>query len=139
MALFWAGEIFAVWSGLAAFGFRMDPAALTVGFATGMLFTRRTGPLGGAGLLVVVLSLTIRGSGAPFAVAIAGVFVYQVLSLWLPTVAALAGLPTLRALAGTGPGPRRERPARRMSPGRQSLPVSPPPGWAGARACIDWR
>ena len=51
MALFWAADAFAAWAGLAAFGFQMDVAALYIGFATGMLFTRRTGPLAGAGLL----------------------------------------------------------------------------------------
>ena len=39
----------AVWAGLAAFGYEMNGAALFVGFATGMVFTRRTGPLAGAG------------------------------------------------------------------------------------------
>src|SRR5690348_7857456 len=50
MALFWAAEVFAAWAGLAAFGLRMNATALIIGFTTGMLFTRRIGPLGGAGL-----------------------------------------------------------------------------------------
>jgi len=69
MALFWAAEISAAWVGLAAFGLRMNATALIIGFATGMLFTRRIGPLGGAGLLALVLPLTIWSSGAPLAVA----------------------------------------------------------------------
>ena len=48
MALFWAADAFATWAGLAMFGFQMNAAALFVGFATGMVFTRRTGPLAGA-------------------------------------------------------------------------------------------
>jgi len=56
------------------FGFRMNAAALFVGFATGMVFTRRTGPLAGAGVLALVLPLmsppcspqrVARGSTAP--------------------------------------------------------------------------
>ena len=35
MALFWAADALATWVGLAMFGFRMNPAALFVGFATG--------------------------------------------------------------------------------------------------------
>lgn len=35
---------------------------------------RRTGPLGGAGLLALVLPLAIWSSGMPFAVAVTGVF-----------------------------------------------------------------
>jgi len=99
MALFWAADAFAVWAGLAAFGVRMNAATLTVGFATGMVFTRRTGPLGGAGILALVLPLTLWCSGAPLAAAVAGVFAYRVLSLWLPLPVSLAFMPVLRALA----------------------------------------
>jgi hypothetical protein len=98
MALFWTADAFAVWAGLEAFGFGMNAAALFVGFATGMVFTRRTGPLAGAGVLALVLPLTIWYSGAPFAVAIVGVFVYRMLALWLPMPVSLAVLPTLREM-----------------------------------------
>jgi hypothetical protein len=76
----------------------MNAAALFVGFATGMVFTRRTGPLAGAGVLALVLPLTIWDSGAPLAVAVAGVFVYRVLALLLPMPVSLAALPTLREM-----------------------------------------
>jgi hypothetical protein len=96
MALFWAADAFAAWAGLATFGFRMNAAAMYVGFATGMVFTRRTGPLAGAGVLALVLPITIWVSGAPLAAAIAGVFAYRVLALCLPLPVSLAVLPTLR-------------------------------------------
>jgi hypothetical protein len=99
MALFWAADAFATWSGLAMFGFHMNPAELFVGFATGMVFTRRTGPLAGAGILALVLPLAIWVSGAPLAVAVAGVFVYRMLALLLPMPVSLAALPTLRQMA----------------------------------------
>jgi hypothetical protein len=99
MALFWAADALATWAGLAMFGFQMNPAQLFVGFATGMLFTRRTGPLAGAGVLALVLPLTIWVSGAPLAVAVAGVFVYRVLALLMPMPVSLAALPTLRNMA----------------------------------------
>jgi hypothetical protein len=98
MALFWAAEAFAAWAALAALGVDMSVAALIVGFGTGMVFTRRTGPLGGAGVLVLVLPPALWYSGAPLAAAVAGVFIYQVLFRWLPMPAALALLPTLRAM-----------------------------------------
>jgi hypothetical protein len=106
MALFWAADAFAAWAGLAAFGFQMNPAALFVGFATGMVFTRRTGPLAGAGVLALVLPVTLWVSGAPFAVAVAGVFAYRILALLLPMPVSLAALPALREL-GEPPGTRR--------------------------------
>jgi hypothetical protein len=118
MALFWAAEGFAAWAGLNAFGFRMNPAALFVGLATGMVFTRRTGPLGGAGVLTLVLPLTIWYCGAPLPVAIVGVFAYRVLALLLAMPFALAVLPTLRALAAKAPA----------RPARAAEPAPPPPG-----------
>lgn len=100
MALFWAADAFAAWAGLAMFGLHMNAAALFVGFGTGMVFTRRTGPLAGAGILALVLPLTIWASGAALAVAVAGVFVYRVLALLMPMPVSLAVLPTLREMAG---------------------------------------
>ncbi|HEY7264672.1 MAG TPA: hypothetical protein VH589_24710 [Trebonia sp.] len=98
MALFWAADSCAVWAGLAAFGYEMNGAALFVGFATGMLFTRRTGPLAGAGVLTLVLSVTIWTCGAPLPVAVAGVFAYRVLAFWVPMPVSLVALPALRRL-----------------------------------------
>jgi hypothetical protein len=98
MALFWAADAFAAWAGLATFGFQMNFAALFVGFATGMVFTRRTGPLAGAGVLALVLPLTIWYSGAAFAAAIVGVFAYRILALWLPMPASLAVMPAMREM-----------------------------------------
>jgi hypothetical protein len=126
MALFWAAEAFAAWAGLAAFGFHMDAAALFVGFATGMVFTRRTGPLAGAGVLALFLPLTLLVSGAPLAVAVVGVFCYRLLALWLPLPVSLAVLATLRKLpelAETlpdGPGERAGGP-----PAKPAAPVRP--------------
>ena len=50
-------------------------------------------------MLALVLPLTIWVSGAPLAVAVAGVFVYRVLALLLPMPVSLAALPTLRMMA----------------------------------------
>lgn len=121
MALFWAGDAFAVWAGLAAFGFPMSPAALIVAFATGMVFTRRTGPLAGAGILALVLPVCLWYCGAPLAVAVAGVFAYRILVLWLPMPVSLASLPVLRTMIE-----RRIAQAEGTDPGRYSRCVSRP-------------
>src|SRR5580704_12897903 len=95
MALFWAGDAAAVWSALAAFGFVMNGAALTVGYCTGMVFTRRVAPLAGAGTLTLILPLMIWASGAPLATAVAAVAACRLLgALSLPPT--LASLPVLR-------------------------------------------
>jgi hypothetical protein len=102
MALFWAADAFAAWAGMAAFGFKMGAAALFVGYATGMVFTRRTAPLAGAGILTLCLPLTLWGSGAPLAVAVVGIFAYRTLSVWLPMPASLALMPKMRSISQEG-------------------------------------
>ena len=102
MTMFWLADAFAMWAALAGFGFHMNPAPMFIGFATGLVFTRRTGPLGGAGILMVVLPVTLWVSGAPLAAAVVAVFAYRVLSLWLPMPFALASLPTLRQMGEAG-------------------------------------
>jgi hypothetical protein len=114
MALFWAADAFAAWAGMAAFGFHMAADSMFVGFATGMVFTRRTGPLAGAGVLALCLPLTIWYSGAPLAVAVVGIFAYRVLALWLPMPASLALLPTLRRMG------------RHREPGAEGIAEPPP-------------
>lgn len=98
MIVFWSADAVAAWAGLASFGLRMNAAAIFIGFASGMLFTRRTGPLAGAGILALVLPLTISYCGAPLATAVAGVFAYRLLAIWLPAPASLAILPMLRKI-----------------------------------------
>lgn len=105
MALFWAADIFAGWAGLAMFGSHMNVGQFVVGFGTGMVFTRRTGPLAGAGVLTVVLSVTVWYSGAVFAAAVAGMFVYRFLALLMPMPFSLGALKTLREIGQQGGGP----------------------------------
>jgi hypothetical protein len=124
MALFWAGDALAVWSGLAAFGLVMNGAALIVGYCTGMVFTRRIAPLAGAGMLTLILPLAIWASGAPLATAITGVAVYRVLCFWLPLPSALAHLPVLRETISQA----RDNQA---DPTRQARPVSGAPATPG--------
>jgi uncharacterized membrane protein YbhN (UPF0104 family) len=98
MALFWAADMLAAWLGVAAFGYQMNAATFIVAVGTGMVFTRRTGPLAGAGVLTLVLPLTLWYSGAPLPTVIAGVFAYRMLSLLLPLPFSLAALPGLRRM-----------------------------------------
>jgi hypothetical protein len=107
MALFWAADAFAVWSGLAAFGVRMNVAAFFVGFATGMICTRRAAPLAGAGLLTLTLSLSIWISGVPLATAAAAVFSYRVVMLVLGLPVAVAPRKVLRTVEETNAAARR--------------------------------
>jgi uncharacterized membrane protein YbhN (UPF0104 family) len=94
----------------------MDVAAMFIGYAIGMVFTRRTGPLGGAGVLMVVMPVTIWYSGAPLATAVAAVFVYRVLALWAPMPFSVATLPTLRRIGAQEAASAEQRPVPSSEP-----------------------
>ena len=121
MALYWGADMFALWAATAAFRFQMTPLAVIVALGTGMIFTRRTAPLGGAGLMTVALVPTLwYGAAVPFAAATLGVAAYRFLTLWTPLPPALLALPKLRELrrtdegeAGTGTPTRQREPALR--------------------------
>lgn len=98
MGLFWVADGFSAWCGLAAFGYQMNGARFAVGYATGAVFTRRTGPLAGAGVLTLALPAALYYSGAPLAVAVVGIFVFRVLSVWLTVPFSLLSLRVLRSM-----------------------------------------
>jgi hypothetical protein len=103
MLVYWGADMFGLWAATAAFGFHMTFLAVIVAFGTGMLFTRRTAPLGGAGLMVVALVPSLwYGAGVPFAAATLGVAFYRLLTVGLPLPFSLAALPKLRELGRTG-------------------------------------
>lgn len=102
MALYWASDMFALWAATAAFGFHMTILSVIVCLGTGMLFTRRTAPLAGAGVLTVALVPTLwYGAAVPFAAATLGVAAYRFLTLWAPLPWSLAAIPKLRELERT--------------------------------------
>src|SRR5437764_5505129 len=103
MALYWGADMFALWAATAAFGFQMTALSVIVAVGTGMIFTRRTAPLGGAGLLTVALVPTLwYGAAVPFAVATLGVVTYLFFTLLAPLPASFAAIPKLRELRRTG-------------------------------------
>jgi hypothetical protein len=120
MTVFWAAEIFALWSGLAAFGTRLGLAQVILADAIGYVLTRRAAPLGGAGVIDICLVMCVWACGAPLAVAIAGTFTYRFFSLFAVLPFSFAALPALRGIGGEGNTPSRE-PAVQPAP-RESLP-----------------
>jgi uncharacterized membrane protein YbhN (UPF0104 family) len=100
MALYWAGDIACLWAALHVFFQEPPPLAILVlGYATGYALTRRTLPLGGAGVVDTLLPLSLVWLGIAFAPAVVAVVVYRFMNLWLPMIPALAGLPTLKQLS----------------------------------------
>jgi hypothetical protein len=95
--------MFALWAATAAFGFRMTVLAVILALGTGMLFTRRTAPLGGGGVMLVALVPTLwYGAAVPFAAATLGAAAYRFFTLWAPLPGAFAALPKLRELGRSG-------------------------------------
>jgi uncharacterized membrane protein YbhN (UPF0104 family) len=103
MLVYWAAEMFALWATMATFGYHMSVLTTIVCLGTGMIFTRRTGPLGGAGIIYLALVAALwNGGGVPPAAGTLGVALYALLTFWLPLPAALASLRRLRALHEKG-------------------------------------
>jgi uncharacterized membrane protein YbhN (UPF0104 family) len=109
IACYWLGDIFCLWATLHAFFAHTPPVAqLLVGYATGYALTRRTLPLGGAGVVEALLPVALGWVGIARLPALLGVAAYRVINLWLPLLPALAGLPSLRRLQAK----RRRRPSQ---------------------------
>ena len=99
-SVYWAGDVLCLWASLKPFGSAPSFAPIVLAHAVGYVLTRRTLPLAGAGIVEVLMPLTLVASGAPFAGAILGVFVYRIFNLWLPLLPAAAVLPHLRRRFG---------------------------------------
>ena len=108
MTLFWAGEIFALWAALAAFGVTMGLPEIILADAIGYMVTRRAAPFGGAGFLDITLAMCLWASGALLAVAIAGTFTYRFFSLFATMPFCFAVLPALRDIGGEQVAPSGE-------------------------------
>jgi uncharacterized membrane protein YbhN (UPF0104 family) len=117
MTLFWVGEMFALWAGLAAFGARVSVPFVILADAVGYVLTRRAAPLGGAGFIDTFLALCLWDFNVPLAQAIAGVFAYRFFSLFAIMPFSFAALPALRSIGGPAASPSRE-PAVQPDPGR---------------------
>jgi uncharacterized membrane protein YbhN (UPF0104 family) len=79
VSLYWLGDIACLWAALRLFSAHVAVPALIVAYATGYVLTRRSLPLGGAGLVEVLMTFALVWVGVPIAPAALGVAV-------LPTV-----------------------------------------------------
>ena len=94
--IYWAGDVLCLWASLKPFDAAPRFAPIVLAHAVGYVLTRRTLPLAGAGIVEVLMPLTLVAAGAPFAGAILGVFLYRLFNLWLPLLPAAIALPRLR-------------------------------------------
>jgi uncharacterized membrane protein YbhN (UPF0104 family) len=101
-ALYWAGDVTALWACLRVFDTRsVTLPALLLGYATGYALTRRTLPLGGAGVVEALLPFALVWvSPLDLASALLGVLAYRLVNLWLPLLPAAVAFPHVRRLPG---------------------------------------
>ena len=95
-SLYWAGDVACLWASLKPFGATPTLPAIVLAHAVGYVLTRRTLPFAGAGIVEVLMPLTLLAAGAPFAGAVLGVIAYRIFNLWLPLLPAFAALPSVR-------------------------------------------
>jgi uncharacterized membrane protein YbhN (UPF0104 family) len=87
--LYWAADIAAFYGGLRTFG--LDPAVgkVIIAYATGYAATRRSLPLGGAGITEALMTYALYWVREPLAPALAAVVAYRVFNFLLAATPAL--------------------------------------------------
>lgn len=102
-ALYWAADICAFYGGLRTFG--LDPSAgkVILAYATGYAATRRSLPLGGAGLTEVLMTYSLYWVRLPLAPALGAVVAYRLFNFLLAAMPGVIAHRQLeRVLAGVG-------------------------------------
>jgi uncharacterized membrane protein YbhN (UPF0104 family) len=89
-ALYWTGNLLALWAGVRAFGFELGLAALVLAYATGYAATMLPLPVGGAGGVDASMTFALTLVGVPLESALLGVFAFRLATFWLPLLPALA-------------------------------------------------
>jgi uncharacterized membrane protein YbhN (UPF0104 family) len=96
-ALYWAADITAFYAALRTFGPHLEAGKVILAYATGYAATRRSLPLGGAGVTEVLMSYALYWVHAPLAPALAAVVTYRAFNF------VLAAMPALLARAHVDP------------------------------------
>jgi uncharacterized membrane protein YbhN (UPF0104 family) len=89
MAAYWALDITALDAAAHAVALRLNVGAAILAFATGYALTRRSLPLGGAGLTEVLMTFSLHWVGEPVPAALAAVVIYRVFNFGVPVLPAL--------------------------------------------------
>lgn len=109
LSLYWAGEIACFAGALALFGLHPAIPAIVIAYATGYAATRRTLPLGGAGVTEALLVLSLHWIGVSWAHAIAPVVAYRAVNFGISLAPALGAHATVDSIIPLNGEPR-ERP-----------------------------
>jgi len=117
--LYWAADIAAFYAALRVFGLELGPGRVIIAYATGYAATRRSLPLGGAGVTEFLMTYALYWVRLPLAPALAAVLIYRAFNFLLIAVPALVAARQLEALLVRGADLRgRLRPPLRKHPTR---------------------
>ncbi|HET9074832.1 MAG TPA: lysylphosphatidylglycerol synthase domain-containing protein [Solirubrobacteraceae bacterium] len=89
MAGYWACDLVSFDAALRVVGIHLDLRLAVVVYATGYALTRRSMPLGGAGITEILMAYALEWVGVALAPAVAAVVVYRIFNFLLPAVPAL--------------------------------------------------
>jgi uncharacterized membrane protein YbhN (UPF0104 family) len=90
VALYWALDIASFYGAVRLIGLRPNLGETILGYATGYALTRRSMPLGGAGVTEALMTFALHWVGQPVMPALAAVVVYRVFNFALPAIPALS-------------------------------------------------
>jgi uncharacterized membrane protein YbhN (UPF0104 family) len=102
VALYWSAEIVCLGFALRCFGVEIAVPALILAYATGYAASRRSLPLGGAGLVEALLTVSLIAVHVHAAQALISVLAYRVVNLLLPMLAGLVAHYSLAPLLDAG-------------------------------------
>jgi uncharacterized membrane protein YbhN (UPF0104 family) len=118
-ALYWAADICAFYGGLRTFGLVPSPGRVILAYATGYAATRRSLPLGGAGLTEVLMTYSLYWVRLPLAPSLGAVVAYRLFNLLLAAMPGLIAHHQLeRELANVGEARARRLRRARLPGGR---------------------
>ena len=103
-ALYWGADIGAFYGGLRTFGLEPGVGKVILAYATGYAATRRSLPLGGAGLTEVLMTYSLYWVGEPLAPALGAVVAYRIFNFLLAATPALIAHRQLQPILGGGGG-----------------------------------
>lgn len=114
VALYWALDVASFYGCVRFIGLHANLGETLLAYATGYALTRRSMPLGGAGVTETLMTFALHWVGQPVAPALAVVVVYRILNFVLPAIPALLVRPHVYPLVaaaqeGRPPAPRVRR------------------------------
>ena len=113
--LYWAADIAAFYGGLRTFGLDPGTGKVILAYATGYAATRRSLPLGGAGVTEVLMTYSLYWVRQPLAPALAAVVAYRVFNFLLAATPGLIAHRQLQPMIAR----RRQLRAKPPRPGRE--------------------